>query len=336
MYPPENGQLAVRDSTFVFGATGSGRATLTINGTPVQVAPNGAWLAFLPVPADGVYRLQATKDGQTTSLERRVRVPAPATPATGARITSVSPGGAHAVWEGENVTVSVNGTSGGQAFLVLPWRQRIPLVETRAVTAAANNAGDFQVSGPPATSANLVSRYSGIFPAAALRSRDTATSAPRIGNLPMQAQTDTMMERCAAAAAAGQLQRAPKCQAITEQQITDYRTATGNAFVELIVGSDTVRAPINVNLSTLTMPRVGMAVDRSKRGADRAWRIRGRNSPSGPFHYFWPHGTMLTITGQRGGFYRVLLSGDLTAWVPVEDVELLPGGVVPAGGAITG
>jgi N-acetylmuramoyl-L-alanine amidase len=336
MYPPENGQLAVRDSTFVFGATGSGRATLTINGTPVQVAPNGAWLAFLPVPADGVYRLQATKDGQTTSLERRVRLPAPAAPASGARITSVSPGGAYAVWEGENVTVSVSGTSGGQAFLVLPWRQRIPLVETRAVAAAANNAGDFQVSGPPATSANLVSRYSGVFPAAALRSRDTATSAPRIGNLPMRAQTDTMMERCAAAAAAGQLQRTPKCQAITEQQITDYRTATGNAFVELIVGSDTVRAPINVNLSTLTMARVGMAVDRSKRGADRAWRIRGRNSPSGPFHYFWPHGTMLTITGQRGGFYRVLLSGDLTAWVPVEDVELLPGGVVPAGGAITG
>ncbi|HEX6065494.1 MAG TPA: hypothetical protein VFZ04_14785, partial [Longimicrobiales bacterium] len=336
MYPPENGQLAVRDSTFTFGATGSGRATLTINGAPVPVAPNGAWLAFLPVPPDGAYRLQATKDGQTATLERRVRVPAAPAPASGARITSVSPGGAWAVWEGENVTVSVTGTSGGQAFLVLPWRQRIPLVETRAVAAAANNAGDFQVSGPPAQSTNVVSRYSGVFPAAALRSRDTATARARVGTLPMQAQTDTLMERCAAAAAVGQLQRAPRCNDITEQQITDYRTATGNAVVELIVGTDTVRAPVNVNLSTLTLPRVGMAIDRTGRGANREWRIRGRNTPSGPFHYFWPHGTLLTVTGQRGGFYRVQLSADLTAWVPVDDIELLPGGVVPAGGPVTG
>ena len=336
MYPPENGQLAVRDSTFTFGATGSGRATLTINGTPVPVAPNGAWLAYLPVPPDGVYRLQATKDGQTASLERRVRVPAAPAPASGARITNVSPGGAWAVWEGENVTVSVTGTSGGQAFLVLPWRQRIPLVETRAVAAAANNAGDFQVSGPPAQSTNVVSRYSGVFPAAALRSRDTSTATARVGNLPMQAQTDTLMERCAAAAAVGQLARAPRCQDITEQRINEYRTATGNAIVELIVGNDTVRAPVNVNLSTLTLPRVGMAVDRTGRGANREWRIRGRNSPSGPFHYFWPHGTLLTVTGQRGGFYRVQLSGDLTAWVPVDDIEMLPGGVVPAGGPVTG
>lgn len=336
MYPPENGQLAVRDSTFIFGATGSGRATLTINGRPVAVAPNGAWLAFLPVPADGVYRLQASKDGQTTSFERRVRVPAPATAPGGARITAVAPAGALTVWEGENVTVSVTGTPGGQAFLVLPWRQRIPLIETRAVAAAANNAGDFQVSGPPAQAANTVVRYSGIFPAAALRARDTATAAPRVGTLPTPAQTDTLMERCAAAAAVGQLERAPRCHTIGQEQITRYQAATGNAIVELIVGSDTVRAPVNVNLGTLTLPRVGMAFDRNSRGANPDWRVRGRNTPAGPFHYFWPHGTLLTITGQRGGFYRVQLSGDLTAWVPADDVELLPGGVVPAGGAVTG
>jgi N-acetylmuramoyl-L-alanine amidase len=334
-YPPENGAIAVRDSNFIFGSTGSGRATLTINGITVPVAPNGGWLAYIPVPADGVYRLQATKDGQTTSLERRIRVPTTSPPASGARITSVAPAGAVAVWAGENVTVSFSGTSGGQAFLILPWGQRIPMVESRAAAAAANNAGDFQVSGPPAQ-ANTVSRYSGIFPAAALRSRDTATAAPRVGTLPVSMQTDTLMERCAAAAAAGELERAPRCTGITSEQVNRYTAGTGNAIVELIVGNDTVRAPVAVNLGTLTMARVGMAVDRVGRGAQRAWRIRGRNNPSGPFHYFWPHGTLLTVTGQRGGFYRVQLSGDLTAWVPVDDVELLTGGVVPPGGAVTG
>ena len=39
---------------------GSGRATLMINGAPVDVAPNGAFLAFLPVPQDGRYVLVRT------------------------------------------------------------------------------------------------------------------------------------------------------------------------------------------------------------------------------------------------------------------------------------
>jgi hypothetical protein len=44
------------DSTFIFGFVGNGRATLTINGAPVQrLAPNGAFLAYLPVPANGVW-----------------------------------------------------------------------------------------------------------------------------------------------------------------------------------------------------------------------------------------------------------------------------------------
>ena len=334
-YPPENTQIAVRDSNFIFGATGSGRAALTINGIPVRVAPNGAWLAYIPVPGDGVYRLQATKDGQTTSLDRKIRVPASSAAPTGARITSVSPGGALTVWERENVTVSFTGTSGGQAFLVLPWRQRIPLVESRAAVAAANNAADFQVN-PAATPVSTVSRYSGIFPAAALRSRDTATATPRFGDLPMIAARDTLMERCAAAAAVGRLEDAPRCRGITSEQTQQYTAMQRGAFVELIVGSDTVRAPVNANLGTITLPRVGVVMDRTNRGSDREYRIRGRNAPGGPFHYFWPHGTMLTITGQRGDFYRVQLSGDVTAWVPASEVELMPASFVPPGGAVTG
>jgi N-acetylmuramoyl-L-alanine amidase len=334
-YPPENANLAV-DSNFIFGSTGSGQATLTINGAPVTVAPNGGWLAFLPVPGDGVYRLRATKGTETATLDRIVRVPTPTPPVTEARITSVSPSGALAAWAGENVTISFTGTSGGQAFLVLPSRQRIPLIESRAVAAAINNGGDFQVGGPPAQSRNTVSRYAGVFTAAVLRSSDTAVAVPRVGELGTVTQTDTLMERCAAAAAVGQLNKAPRCTNITQDQITDYQARLAGAFVELIVGADTVRAPVNANVTTLSFARVGMAMDRVGRGAQREWRIRGRNSPSGPFHYFWPHGTLLTVTGQRGGFYRVQLSGDLHAWVPTDDIELLPGGVVPPGGAVTG
>jgi N-acetylmuramoyl-L-alanine amidase len=332
-YPPANSALAVRDSNFIFGTTGSGRATLAINGIPVQVAPNGAWLAFMPVPPDGRYRLYATKDGQTASLEHQVRVPAPPTASEETRIVSVSPGGAIAVREGENVTISFTGTSGGQAFLVLPGGRRIPLVEGRAAAAAVNNAADFQVNAPsPQTT---TSRYSGIFPASALRSRDTSVAVPRLGELPPLAERDTLMERCAAAAAVGQLAKAPRCRNMTVESLDAYTRSQDNAIVELIVGMDTVRAPVPANISTLTTPRVAMVVDRTP-ARQPEWRIRGRNTIGGPFHYFWPHGTMLTITGQRGDFYRVQLSADSHAWVPVADVDLMPGGFVTPGGNASG
>jgi N-acetylmuramoyl-L-alanine amidase len=81
VYPGEGQTLAVRDSNFIFGNVGTGGATLTIGGAPVEVAPNGAFLAFLPVPQDGRYELRATAGGQTAQLTRTVQLPAvPAPP----------------------------------------------------------------------------------------------------------------------------------------------------------------------------------------------------------------------------------------------------------------
>jgi N-acetylmuramoyl-L-alanine amidase len=71
VYPAENAAITASDSNFVFGNLGTGEATLTINGAPVEVAPNGAWLAFLPVPRDGVYRLQASGGARRREATRR-------------------------------------------------------------------------------------------------------------------------------------------------------------------------------------------------------------------------------------------------------------------------
>ncbi|MBW7935436.1 MAG: hypothetical protein H3C62_17870, partial [Gemmatimonadaceae bacterium] len=60
VYPPEGYLLSVRDSTFVFGNVGNGDATLSINGAPVRVNPNGSFMAYLPVPPDTAYTLRAT------------------------------------------------------------------------------------------------------------------------------------------------------------------------------------------------------------------------------------------------------------------------------------
>ncbi|MFA6165853.1 MAG: N-acetylmuramoyl-L-alanine amidase [Gemmatimonadaceae bacterium] len=89
VYPPEGYVLSVRESTFVFGNVGNGDATLTINGAPVTVNPNGSFMAFLPVPADTAYTLRATlPSGDTATAVRKVRFPvrggaAPPRPAAG-------------------------------------------------------------------------------------------------------------------------------------------------------------------------------------------------------------------------------------------------------------
>src|SRR5687768_10399687 len=63
-YPAPGATIGSRDSNFIFGSTGSGRATLEINGAPVQVHPNGAFIAFLPVPPaeSAQYVLRAVRD----------------------------------------------------------------------------------------------------------------------------------------------------------------------------------------------------------------------------------------------------------------------------------
>ncbi len=75
------------DSTYVYGSVGTGRAALDINGTPVPVAPNGAFLAYLPLPADGRWVLTARGGGEP--VQSTVAYAAPPQPA--ARADSIRP-----------------------------------------------------------------------------------------------------------------------------------------------------------------------------------------------------------------------------------------------------
>ena len=76
-YPSANAVVGARDSTFIFGTVGTGEATLTINGAPVTVLPNGAWLAWLPTPRDSRYELVAVRGADTVRRTHPVRLPAP-------------------------------------------------------------------------------------------------------------------------------------------------------------------------------------------------------------------------------------------------------------------
>ena len=79
-YPDSLQSVAVSDSNFVFGTIGTGDATLIIDGEFVNVEPNGAFLAWLPVPAairgdTAEYHLVARRGAVVDSLVHPIRVP---------------------------------------------------------------------------------------------------------------------------------------------------------------------------------------------------------------------------------------------------------------------
>ena len=79
IYPVANSLVEARDSNFIVGSVGNGKAQLWINGAPVAVAPNGAFLAWLPVPAvdSPRYDVVAISGTDTARLEQPVRLKPP-------------------------------------------------------------------------------------------------------------------------------------------------------------------------------------------------------------------------------------------------------------------
>jgi len=126
VYPDANQTIFVRDSNFIFGSVGNGHATLTINGAPVTVAPNGTFLAYLPVPPPAAphYEVVAHDGADSARLVVPVRVP-PARvvfAATGPLLVdsaTVSPrGGTLAFRDNEPVRVGVRAAPNASAWVV--------------------------------------------------------------------------------------------------------------------------------------------------------------------------------------------------------------------------
>ena len=342
VYPFPDATLTARDSTFVFGSAGTGAARVSVNGTPVEVAANGAFLAFLPVPSDGRYRVHAVAGGDSATVERTVGVPPdPAVPVAGGIVPgSAYPRGTWAVQAGQAVEVGFRAPPGGEAWVLLPSGRRVRLHEMgaeREVSFRDSFTEELTTAAPV-----RVARYAALVPAEGLSARDTTLAEALLGApRPSVAETpaDSVLERCRDAAEvagraagrlacppAGVLQRAPLAAA--------DQVRPGEAVLEFAHRGSRAVVPLPLTLTVLDpeVPRVGVAAPATD--ADASWRIRGRPNTSGPFHWFWPEGTLLTLTGQRDGMLQVRMSRTLAAWVPAGDVRILPEGHPGAGGAV--
>jgi N-acetylmuramoyl-L-alanine amidase len=81
-YPKAEQMLTVRDSNFIFGSVGSGDAALRINGVPVPVWPNGAFMGWLPVPPDSAPRYELLAGNKTGNVRLILPVRIPPAPDT--------------------------------------------------------------------------------------------------------------------------------------------------------------------------------------------------------------------------------------------------------------
>ena len=133
----EPSRSRVRDSNFIFGSVGNGHATLTINGASVPVAPNGTFLAYLPVPPPSAPRYDLVVSNGTDSARRQrsrsrpARAPRPrARRPPRRRFASASPRGHDlALRDDEPVRVTVRAPANASAW-VLANNATLPLVNT--------------------------------------------------------------------------------------------------------------------------------------------------------------------------------------------------------------
>jgi N-acetylmuramoyl-L-alanine amidase len=313
VYPDEGAALTVSDSNFIFGSVGTGGARLTINGAPVEVAPNGAFLAFLPVPPNGVYQLtaqaRAQENGQLrtmdAALRRTVRVPVRQDPpAAGGPLAivagSITPAGAMTAVEGEPITVRFRATPGARARLVFSDGTSWQMLESRSVERAEGFQQDL------AQRPREFSEYAVTFPAWQWIAGPAGTADATVWPVDPTARRGT---------------------------------------IELVRGRDTLRAPLPLEMGVLEHGATRVAI---AAGSREDSTVIGQGVPGSgtPYQWFFPNGTVFTITGEREGFYRARLTNDLSVWIDAKSLRLLPAGspvspgtvgtvrVVPAAGWI--
>ncbi len=135
IYPRANALLASRDSNFIFGSVGNGRASLTVNGSPVKVLRNGSWIAFLSNPRHQAptYDLTVALGADTVRLSHPVRLlpPRPSLDESGALTAdsaSITPRGSLQLRPGEPVTVSIRAPRNAGVWLTSSNGGRWPLL----------------------------------------------------------------------------------------------------------------------------------------------------------------------------------------------------------------
>ena len=317
VYPVANQVIAARDSNFIFGSTGDGSASLTINGFEVPVAPDGAFLAWLPVPADSamvaVYHLVARLGADSVALNRTVRLPrrfiAPIDGSLWLDAGSLEPRGSRWAEPGELIRVALRAAPGSTVTLTLPDGSVVPLAPDTGSLSPAYGPFDRRPAG---TAQREVTRYAGFFPA---RAPLGAPLAPAVAGPAMLAVRESVSVMPGDVnAGAGAPPRAD------------------SALVTVARGPDTLRARLPLQLAVMDPQRRPVVVldDDTAHAGNTDGAVSGKPLPDGTFEWFFRNGTVAAVSGRAGDHVRLALSRLENVWVAAGDVAgVLPDGTPP-------
>jgi N-acetylmuramoyl-L-alanine amidase len=295
-YPPAGAAIDARDSSFLLGTTGTGDARLWINGTPVPVAANGAWLAWVPLPRDSLMRFDVVARTATDSQHlvhelTRTRWQ-PSGRALWVDPASFVPRGRNWVRADEPLRLQVRATPGAVARLRLPDGRRLPLVEEQGGDEVPSGVRAFDRDPANLLPVGGTSRY-----VTTLRNQALgADPGPPLGNGNGSA---------------------------TE-------AAANSPVLELVLGTDTLlmRWPVQVAILDSALQVVSLDDDPARKGGTDGITI-GRAAPGATYHWFFVAGTRAVLDRRQENDVRVRLSRDQAAWVPASDVQPLPPGTWP-------
>jgi N-acetylmuramoyl-L-alanine amidase len=307
VYPAPDAAVRAKDSSFLLGSVGTGDARLTINGHPVRVWPNGAWLAWIPLPSDSLmrFRIVATTGTESAALDYDIRrggwAPAPP-PGLWLDSASLAPRGR--VWwpADEYLTLSVRASEGATVRMVLPDSTIVPLRPQSRLEDVPEAIRAFDLDTANLSTAVRRDRYVGVFRGRAL------------GPSP------------------GPVLPGPWSPPVAAGLLPDSALWP---VVEAIQGGDTVRArwPLQVALLD-TLPDI-VEMDDDSAGTGLTDRITvGRAVPGGTYHWFFPNGTRAAVSGRMNDDLRLRLAPESEAWIAAAEARPVPG--VTAAPAVVG
>ncbi len=346
VYPPANSLISVRDSNFIFGSVGHGRASLTINGQGVNVEANGAFLAWLPVPAEddtlARYELVARLDGSTVRALHPVRLPAPPLPppadAATLETTSLAPRGAYWVRAGEALTVRARATPGAQVQLRLPSGETVELTEVEREE--GGSAANWIFGAIPAGAPRGGAGGSGVFEAELFARVPVGRGAltpelppvtPLVGVEPLCAPPDTAeVPWPPAQAVAEDVGGAPLESEAGAATGPAEAAPAGCAFLEAVLGGDTVRRPLPLDLWILDEPFPAIELREEPAVFGQDGFVQGRLAPGATTRWLWVDGVRARVSGRRGGSVRLVLDQQTDAWVALDEVVWLRGRALPS------
>jgi N-acetylmuramoyl-L-alanine amidase len=329
VYPAPEDLVRVRDSSFLLGSVASGRVQLTINGSPVRVWPNGAWLAWIPFPPDSVmqFRIEARLERDSSVLVypvRRDRRYLPGEVRSGrAWVDSMSLSPYGQVWlpSAEYLTFSARAAEGSDVRVRLPDGAIVRLLPQRQPEEVLPAIRAFERDTIKLRTPEEV-RYVGV-----VRGRAFGPDPGPVLRGP-SASLVKVLGRAALRCVTGALCPTPYGELVTPDG--DW------AVVEAALGGDTVRARWPVQVALLdTLPAVTEFDDDTTGSGKTDSLTPGRAIPGGPYQWFFPTGTRAVVTARLNEDLRIRLSPEAEAWVPVADGRALPRGV-PAPRAVVG